>query len=285
MSILSAKSYAKINLFLYIIGKREDGYHDIYTLFLPIDIHDILTIERADKLEFRSSNSTLQLNDDNIIIKTDMILRNEYGLDVNYSIHLDKHIPIGAGLGGGSSNAATYLKLVNNDSSLNLSDEQMVSIMARVGSDTVFFLDPKPKLGYARGEVLEGIDINVELFLLIINPNIFISTKEVYSSSTLQLTDFKTIDSIRESRISSYREIMQLMHNDLERVVLETNSIIKDIIEELNSYDINSKALMSGSGSTIFSVYSSKESRDKAVTYISNIYPDFYIKETSVILE
>lgn len=285
MSSLSAKSYAKINLFLYITGKREDGYHDIYTLFLPIDIHDILTIERAENLEFRSNNSTLQLNDDNIIIKTDTILRNEYGLDISYSIYLDKHIPIGAGLGGGSSNAATYLKLVNTDSSLNLSEADMISIMARVGSDTVFFLDPKPKLGYGKGEILEQIDFKVELFLLVINPNIFISTKEVYCSNTLQLTDFKTIDSINESCISSYSEVMQLMYNDLERVVLPTNSTIRDIIEELNGYDVNSRALMSGSGSTIFSVYSSSKSRDEAVSYISSKYPDFYIKEASIILE
>ena len=285
MSSLSAKSYAKINLFLYITGKRQDGYHDIYTLFLPIDIHDTLTIEKAENLEFRSNNSTLQLNDDNIIIKTDTILRNEYGLDINYDIYLDKHIPIGAGLGGGSSNAATYLKLVNKDSSLNLSDEQMVSIMERVGSDTVFFLDPKPKLGYGRGEILESIDFKVELFLLIINPNICISTKEVYCSKTLQLTDFKTIDSINESYISSYSEILQLMHNDLERVVLPMNSVISDIIEKLNGYDVNSKALMSGSGSTIFSVYESSKSRDRAVSYISSMYPDFYIKEASIILE
>ncbi len=285
MSLISAKSYAKINLFLYVTGKRQDGYHDIYTLFLPIDIHDVLTIKRAEKLEFRSNNNTLQLNDDNIIIKTDTILRNEYGLDISYSIDLDKHIPIGAGLGGGSSNAATYLKLVNTDSSLNLTDAQMISIMERVGSDTVFFLDPKPKLGYGRGEKLEDIDFKVGLFLLIINPNIFISTKEVYCSKTLQLTDFKTIDIINESCISNYIDVMRLMHNDLERVVLPVNLIINDIIEKLNNYDDNSKALMSGSGSTIFSVYESQESCSKAVSYISSIYPDFYIKEASVILE
>ena len=285
MSSLSAKSYAKINLFLYITGKREDGYHDIYTLFLPIDIHDTLTISRASNLEFRSNNGTLQLNDDNIIIKTDTILRNEYGLDISYSIYLDKHIPIGAGLGGGSSNAATYLKLVNEDSSLNLSDEQMISIMERVGSDTVFFLDPKPKLGYGRGEILESIDMKVELFLLIVNPNIFISTKEVYGSKILQLTDFKTIDSIKENCISSYSEILQLMHNDLERVVFPVNSTVGDIIEELNGYTVNSRALMSGSGSTIFSVYKSINERDEALSFISGKYPEFYIKEASVILE
>ncbi len=285
MSSLSAKSYAKINLFLYITGKREDGYHDIYTLFLPIDIYDTVTIKRASHLEFRSNNSTLQLNDDNIIIKTDTILRNEYGLDINYDIYLDKHIPIGAGLGGGSSNSATYLKLVNEDSSLNLSDEQMISIMERVGSDTVFFLNPKPKLGYGRGEILESIDFKVELFLLIINPNIFISTKEVYGSKTLQLTDFKTIDSIKENCISSYSEILQLMYNDLERVVFPISSIISDIIEELNRYNINSRALMSGSGSTIFSVYKSINERDEALSFISGKYPEFYIKEASVILE
>lgn len=282
---LSSRSYAKVNLFLYVTDKRLDGYHNIYTLFLPISIYDTITITRSAKLSLRSNRSELELlGEDNIIIKTDRILRRDYGLTYNYDIELIKTIPIGAGLGGGSSNAATYLKLVNEAASLNLSVQSMESIMLELGSDTVYFLDPQPKLAYGRGELLSSINLNIKLYLLIINPNIEISTRSIYSSDMLLLTDLQSIYIINENEVlDSFDNILNLMHNDLEPVVVATYKEISDLIDSLNSYDNHSKAIMTGSGSTVFSVYDSETKRDSALNYIKDIYPNYYIQSATVI--
>jgi len=283
VNVLSSRSYAKINLFLYVTDKRLDGYHNIYTLFLPIDIYDTISISRSTSLSLKSNRSEL-LGDDNIIIRTDRILRRDYGLTYNYDIDLIKTIPIGAGLGGGSSNAATYLKLVNEEASLNLSIRSMELIMLELGSDTVYFLDPKPKIAYGRGELLSTINLNVALYLLIINPNIEISTKSIYNSSMLLLTDLKSIYTISENEvIDKFDNILNLMHNDLEHVAVSIYPEISDIIDSLNSYDSHSKSIMTGSGSTVFSIYDSETKRDNALNYIKGIYPNYYIQSASII--
>ena len=104
---------AKVNLFLYVLGKRADGYHDIYTLFYPVSIYDTLSIQKSDKTVLTCSNANIPADENNIIIKTHNILKEKYNLQDNFNIKLEKNIPFGAGLGGGSSNAAYYLKAVN----------------------------------------------------------------------------------------------------------------------------------------------------------------------------
>ena len=145
---------AKVNLFLYVLGKRADGYHDIFTLFYPVSIYDTLSIQKSDKTTLTCSNKNIPEDDNNIIIKTHNILKEKYNLQDNFNITLEKNIPFGAGLGGGSSNAAYYLKAINEISGLCLNYEQMAEIMAEVGSDTVFFLKNIPQLAYGRGTEL-----------------------------------------------------------------------------------------------------------------------------------
>ena len=157
---------AKVNLFLYVLGRRPDGYHNIYTLFYPVSIYDTLSIQKADITTLTCSNKNIPENADNIIIKTHNILKEKYNLHDNFHITLEKNIPFGAGLGGGSSNAAYYLKAVNEISSLSLSYEQMAEIMAMVGSDTVFFLKPRLLLALPRLVVIMIIVLLKYTFLL-----------------------------------------------------------------------------------------------------------------------
>ena len=135
-SDITIKCPAKVNLFLHITGRRDDGYHNIYTLFYPVSIYDTLNIKKSTKTTLTCSNTLIPVDKSNTILKTYNILKEQYNVTDNYEIFLNKKIPNGAGLGGGSSDAAKFLLAVNKLSNLNLSIKEMENIMAQVGSDT-----------------------------------------------------------------------------------------------------------------------------------------------------
>ncbi|MDE7169649.1 MAG: 4-(cytidine 5'-diphospho)-2-C-methyl-D-erythritol kinase [Mucispirillum sp.] len=250
---------AKVNLFLYVTGKRPDGYHDIFTLFYPISIYDEIILEKAAARTLICNNPDTPLDNENIIIKTDNILKEEYGLKDNFKITLNKRIPMGAGLGGGSSDAAAYIKGVNEASKLNMSCSDMASVMARLGSDTVFFLNPVPSLASGRGTELKPAPALPELYFVIVNPNIHISTKKVYESGDLRLTNLSGINNIYERY--DFKELKNIMANDMEPPVFNMCREVKDIADYLGSFS-GGRALMSGSGSTVFCVFDNIEARD-----------------------
>lgn len=277
---LAFKCPAKVNLFLHITGKRQDGYHNIYTLFCPISLYDIITLEKSDRTTLTCSNKDIPVDSSNLILKTHNILQNNYGLKDNFKIHLEKNIPTGAGLGGGSSNAANYLSNVNKISNLNLTYNQMAEIMASIGSDTVFFLHNKPALASGRGEIIEEYIELPQLYLLIINPNIFISTKEIYSSPNLKYTSINSLDKIKKTYI--FEELNSIMKNDMQNVVFNTCKEVKDIVDFLNN-KTNGIALMSGSGSTVFAVYENKNQRDFAYNLAKEQYKTYLIEKAAIV--
>lgn len=277
---LAFKCPAKVNLFLHITGKRQDGYHNIYTLFCPISLYDIITLEKSDRTTLTCSNKDIPVDSSNLILKTHNILQNNYGLKDNFKIHLEKNIPTGAGLGGGSSNAANYLSNVNKISNLNLTYNQMAEIMASIGSDTVFFLHNKPALASGRGEIIEEYIELPQLYLLIINPNIFISTKEIYSSPNLKYTSINSLDKIKKTYI--FEELNSIMKNDMQNVVFNTCKEVKDIVDFLNN-KTNGIALMSGSGSTVFAVYENENQRDFAYNLAKEQYKTYLIEKAAIV--
>lgn len=269
---------AKVNLFLYVLGKRPDGYHNIFTLFYPISLYDKLIIEKSDKTEIICSQKDIPLDDNNIIIKTHNILREKYNLNDNFKIELIKNIPSGAGLGGGSSDAANYLKAVNEISRLGLDYHKMAEIMAQVGSDTVFFLKDIPQLAKGRGTELSAAPKLPELYFLIVNPNIHVSTKEIYNSKNLELTNPNTINMIKKEY--TFEELKSIMKNDMQKAVFLMHKEVKDIVDFLNNYT-NGIALMSGSGSTVFAVYPDKSSQEEAFNKAKNNYKTYFIEKAA----
>ncbi len=263
----SISACAKINLFLRITGKQPSGYHELYSLFVPISIYDVLTINRADATILTCNESDIPTDDRNIVLKTDSILRAEYGLKDCYNIHLDKTIPSGAGLGGGSSNAAAYMRLVDEVSNLGLSKQDMVDIMSRVGSDTIFFIDSVPSVVTGRGEVVEAYGGLSELYLLIVNPNIHISTKDVFNSSKLAFSDKNNIPKLKE--VLTFDDMSYYIYNDMENAAFELAPEVAKIKGLLNGY-AGGVAAMSGSGSSVFAVYASKQDRDSAYQYFKD---------------
>lgn len=279
MTKLTIKCPAKVNLFLHITGKREDGYHNLYTLFYPVSICDNLTIEKSDNTILTCSNPNIPCDNSNIILKTHNILRTQFNFKDNYKIHLEKNIPFGAGLGGGSSNAAKYLLGINKLSNLNLSYDDMKNIMAQVGSDTVFFLHNEPMIASGRGEILEKAPSLPLLYFIIINPNIFISTKEIYSSPNLKFSNINPLDKLK--KIYTFEELVSIMNNDMESVVFTLHKEVADIVDYLNT-NSSGKALMSGSGSTVFAVYENEAERDNAFIKAKEKYKSYFIEKAAV---
>lgn len=279
MTKLTIKCPAKVNLFLHITGKREDGYHNLYTLFYPVSICDNLTIEKSDNTILTCSNPNIPRDNSNIILKTHNILRTQFNFKDNYKIHLEKNIPFGAGLGGGSSNAAKYLLGINKLSNLNLSYDDMKNIMAQVGSDTVFFLHNEPMIASGRGEILEKAPSLPPLYFIIINPNIFISTKEIYSSPNLKFSNINPLDKLK--KIYTFEELVSIMNNNMESVVFTLHKEVADIVDYLNT-NSSGKALMSGSGSTVFAVYENEAERDNAFIKAKEKYKSYFIEKAAV---
>jgi 4-diphosphocytidyl-2-C-methyl-D-erythritol kinase len=269
---MTISSFAKINIFLNINGKRTDGYHDLQTLFAQVDLSDIITLQKSDKTELICNIPDIPTDSSNLIIKVKNILDNEYGLKKNYRIELDKSIPAGGGLGGGSSNAAAFLKAVNNDAELGLSYDQMAKILGLIGSDTVYFLHDKPCYAESRGEVIVGEVTLPSAPILLINPNIHVPTGEIFRDGNLKLTEKR--DLTRMPIVIGYDELCTMLVNDLERVVLPKHPILQALKTALLESGADA-TLMSGSGSTVFGIYKTDDDLESAYNIIKAKFAEF----------
>ena len=248
---------AKINIGLYVTEKRQDGYHNIETIFYPINLYDILTFEDSDYFSFSSNLKSMPSDSTNLIIQAKNLLEDYSGEKLNVKIFLDKRIPLGAGLGGGSSDAAVTLVKLNELSGLNLSTNEIFDLALRLGSDIPFFLNPQPSFASGRGEYLQSQLIHLDLPLVIVNPGIMISTKWAYSQIQPDIPNFN----LKEIGVLDW-EHLRLYNNKImnvfEKPVFEKYPLIKEI-KSLH-YKLGAVfSLMSGSGSTVYGIYSDAE--------------------------
>lgn len=246
---------SKINLGLTITGKRPDGYHDIETVFYPVPFCDAIEMvvspdgEKNDSLTVTGLDLTC-IGEDNLILKAVKSLRESFSF-ASLKIHLHKVIPTGAGLGGGSSDAACMLCTINKYFGLSLEQEELKVLAAKMGSDCPFFIEGKPVYATGRGEIMKPVDNLLEGYkILLLNPGIQISTREAYENcipaqSALSLTEIIT------KSISVWKD---LMINDFEKTIFAKFPVIGSLKARL----YQSGALyssMSGSGSTVYGIY------------------------------
>ena len=242
----------KINLGLNILRKREDGYHDLETIFLPVAVRDALEIiPSSDKTRITITGIAAGDPDSNLCLKAYSLLKKDYPDLPEIDIHLHKAIPVGAGLGGGSADAAFMLQLLNTTFNLNISQNNMFGYALQLGSDCSFFLLNKPCLATGRGEVLEPIDISLSAYkIALINLGVHISTAEAFKKIKPAIPE-KKIKNIIQQPIETWKEELC---NDFENYVFERYPSIKKIKEDL--YQAGAiYAAMSGSGSTIFGIF------------------------------
>jgi 4-diphosphocytidyl-2-C-methyl-D-erythritol kinase len=243
----------KINLGLNVIEKRSDGFHNLETCFYPIPFTDVLEIIKSKSLSFAASGNAIPGNSaDNLCLRAYELLRKDFAL-APVAIHLHKVIPTGAGLGGGSADAAYTLRLLNTLFDLNLSEEVLKNYAQQLGSDCAFFIQDEPQLGTSRGEVLEPISLSLQgKFFVLLKPNIHVATAEAYKGVVpkKQIPSVKSI--IEQHPIAEWKELLK---NDFEESILKSYPLIKKYKQEL--YEAGAiYAAMSGSGSSVFGIFS-----------------------------
>ena len=264
---------AKINLGLNIVEKRPDGYHNLETIFYPIALQDILEItprksDATEKYTLTMYNAPFGGNtDDNLVIKAYNALAKDYSLP-NLDFFLYKKIPTGAGLGGGSADAAFALKMINETAGLSLDDEELEKYAARIGADCAFFIRNKPAFATGIGNILTPADISLAGYtLVLVKPEIHISTKDAYA----QVTPTKPTLSIKEIVQLPLSEWRTLLVNDFEKSVFAKYPEMQSIKEKL--YDIGAEyASMSGSGSTFFGIFKNMQDETKIQELFANCF-------------
>lgn len=252
---------AKINLGLNIIGKRIDGYHNLETVFFPIPLHDALEVQTMDELFPSDVNCDLKVTgngvccneEDNLIIRAYNLLAQDFKLPRVHA-HLYKHIPTEAGLGGGSSDAAYMIRLLNDTYNLNLNREEMEKYASRLGADCAFFIASEPAYAEGIGERLSPITItenNLNGYcIVVVKPPLAISTKEAFAHIIPQ----KPSASCREIVAQPIETWRNVLTNDFEGSIFPNYPILSDIKETL--YNMGAVyAQMSGSGSCIFGIF------------------------------
>ena len=181
MSKMKLRAYAKINIGLNILGKRSDGYHDLETIFHEIDCFDEIEFEQHDKVAMTADSILVPIDESNLCLSAANLLQKEKHVRPGVMIHLKKNIPIGAGLGGGSSDAAAVLCGLNHFWKLKLSNNQLRTLAAQIGSDVPFFIDGGTAYATGRGEILESFSLVLPFWIAVVTPLIRISTAWAYN--------------------------------------------------------------------------------------------------------
>lgn len=256
------RSFAKINLGIEVLGKRDDGYHEIRTLFQTINLFDHLAffLRSRNEITLKGDDKTIPWNGTNLIHKAAALLKKRYAIDKGVEIHVTKKIPAGKGLGGGSSNAAITLLALNQLWQLHLEKEDLRNLGALLGADIPFFFEGGLCLGRGIGEDLCVQEDLGPYFCVLAFPSFSISTSSVYNGFPASLTSKD-----KDSKIIKFLDSRDLgfLENDLEEIAFRTYpqiKAIKNLIQEQGSQ----LCLMSGSGSAVFGLFRQEKTAEKA---------------------
>ena len=248
----------KINLGLQILDKREDGFHNIETIFYPVPLKDaleIISFESKNQVIFSSSGNAINGEaKDNLCLLAYYLLKKDFPDLPSVKIHLHKNIPMGAGLGGGSADAAFTLQLLNKLFTLNITTEKLLDYSLQLGSDCPFFITNTPCLGTGRGENLQEIELDLSNYkIILVNPRIHINTGEAFTNLNVMPKSLIQ-DTLKNKILQPIKIWKNTIENEFELPVFEKYPVIKNIKEHLYHYGA-SYAAMSGTGSTVFGFF------------------------------
>jgi len=266
----TAKAPAKLNLRLKVTGRRSDGYHELVSLMVPIDLSDLLEFRVIpEEIEIVWEGLPVPLDEHNLVRRAAEAFFHRSGVKGGVSVSVNKNIPVAAGMGGGSSDAAATLLSLNRLWSRPLSAETLREVALQLGADVPFFLEPRPCIARGIGEILEPVDRWPTLWYLIVTPRFHVSTAWVYGNLKLGLTS-NEYDRIKEQLRKESLVLSQLLENDLESVTSAKFPILDRIKRTLLDAGAEG-ALMTGSGPSVFGVFGS---RDQAKQALERILPD-----------
>lgn len=285
---MKIKSPAKINLFLKIAGLRQDGFHNLQTAFAFVDLFDEIIISPAKKFNLKISGTFSHLiqnenYQNNLITKVIKLFSDKFSINTNFEIHLIKNIPIGGGLGGGSSNAASLMQYLNQSNNLNLTKIELQKLSLELGSDIAFFLEEKSCLMFGRGEILQRYYEFQPLPALIVNPNIHLATADIFHrlKSTFDYENAKPM-SKEELQNNDLIELGKKIGNDLTKIATTLNPQIAKIIAEISAQQDCQFAAMSGSGASCFGIFNSENTRNEAFNKLQKTFPDYFLTKVLI---
>lgn len=274
--MIKEKAYAKINLFLNVINKRFDGYHDLEMVMASIELHDLLSFKKnpSGLISITSDREITVNQEDNIVYKIALFLQEEFQVNEGADIHIIKNIPIAAGLAGGSADAAATFRGLTKLWKLNLNLEDMAKLGIEFGADIPFCIYNKLCIARGKGEEILFLKKKLKIPVLLVNPNIKISTKKVFSKVVEEKLKEVKINNMSSAIYNKNYELMaRELHNSLEKIAFDMEPKIKEIKHQMIDLGLDG-ALMSGSGATVFGISKNKEK----LKYVKEIMRDNYFK-------
>lgn len=245
------RAYAKVNLGLDVASKREDGYHELKSVMVPIQLHDLIEIHVSEQMHFECVPNFLIHPDKNTLLKMIEVCRAKFNFTENFYIRLYKHIPSQAGLGGGSSDAAAILNYLDKYFKWNLSDQEKIDLAVQVGADVPFCLFEKPALVTGIGEKLEFFENKTSFWMVLVQPRKGVSTKKAFEGLDIPNLVHPNIDRIKESLMNNkYYQFIHSIDNSLEAKAITLVPEIKRLKELLIELGCD-RSMMTGSGSVV----------------------------------
>tara|TARA_R100000005_G_scaffold96726_1_gene86834 strand:- start:20102 stop:20959 length:858 start_codon:yes stop_codon:yes gene_type:complete len=281
--MITSLAPAKINLFLHVTGKRADGYHFLESLVVFADYGDDISVEQADGLRLEISGPfarDIDAGPDNLVLKAARLLQQECGARPGARIHLIKRLPVASGIGGGSSDAATTLKLLNRLWRLDITDERLAKLGLSLGADVPVCLLEKPALMRGIGEELQEVKISDISSILLVNCKKQVSTAEVFRRLTLQNTGEANI--IPPVGAVELAALLEGTRNDLQGPAIAIVPQIADVISVVEHLDGCQLARMSGSGATVFGLFAEAEAAEAAARRIGRQHPDWWVSAARI---
>ena len=280
-SKLTIASPAKVNLFLEVLGKRNDGYHDIHSLFQAVSLYDILEFEITStpsvEISIKGADN-IPTDTSNLISKAYRVMQSRFGFSDGLTVSLDKKIPSGAGLGGGSGNAAATLLACNILFKLGLSNEQLAKLSLQIGSDIPFFFSSGQAIIGGWGEVVDDIALPLDYWLVLVTPQLHISTAEAYAGLRMGLTKEATRISFGGCRTTE--ELIACLAevgNDFEPIQFAEHPILGRVAAMLVDSGA-SLVRMSGSGSTIFGIFTTAPDAERWANSRMHVWTVFTVR-------
>lgn len=280
--IMKIRAYAKINLALDVVRKREDGYHELEMIMAPITLHDLIYINVIEEgIEIESNSTIMPVDQRNIMYKVAVLMKERYRIKKGIKIYVYKHIPTQAGLAGGSADGAAVIKAINKLFHLNLTNEQMAAIGKEVGADIPFCIYQKLALVSGIGEKLSFIDQSFECKVLLVKPKKGVSTKKAFSSLDLSRASHRDCHLMAKGiEENDYQVVINNLQNTLEKPSIKMVPEIEMIKQEMIKIGFDG-ALMSGSGSCVFALTKSDEILDKGFKYFKGKY--YFVRKTEIL--
>ena len=277
---MKERAYAKINLCLDVVGKREDGYHDLKMIMVPINFYDVLEMEFAPETTLELNRDYLPINDKNTIIKAIHIMQEKYNITEEFRCRLEKHIPTRAGLAGGSADAAAAIRMINRMCNLHLTKDEMIAVGKEVGADVPFCILNRPAFVEGIGEKITTFSCSPDFYLLLIKPRKGVSTAEAFHIVDEQESIHPDCKAMQEAlEYNDYDGIISSLGNSMENAAMTLVPEIRNAKQDLLELDFDG-VLMSGSGSTVFGITKDVELLDRSIDILKK--KRYFVRKTTV---